>query len=95
MQREEIETIVRTFVQEVSGADATHAQLLVECGIDSVCAVDLVALIEDRFCIEIPDAVIPRLKSVDEVVACIVLRLGQAGASPEAQPAEAAEPRDD
>jgi len=85
MQREQIETIVREMIQEVSGADATHAQLLIECGIDSVSAVDLVALVEDRFSIEVPDDVIARFKSVDEVVGYVAHRLDQAAASTEAR----------
>ena len=82
MQREQIETIVRGFVHEVSGTDATCAQLLIECGIDSVSAVELVSLVEDRFVIDVSDEMIARLRSVDELVGYIALRLSQASAPP-------------
>jgi len=78
MNPEQIEAVVRAFIHEVSGVDPARirsSRHLVECGIDSVRAVDLVALIEQRFDLVVPDEVLSRLRSVDDIVGYLAPQL--------------------
>jgi len=71
MSRDQIEAVVRAFMHEVSGTDPERirsSRHLLEYGIDSVRAVDLAGMLEDRFHIAIPDEVLMRLRSLDDVV---------------------------
>lgn len=63
---------VRAIVSEVlwiSADEIDGATSLVEYGLDSALAVELVVALEDAFCIRMPEDDVARLRTVNDIVA--------------------------
>jgi acyl carrier protein len=83
MNDEQLTSIVVDCVREVSATPHAHVSTsrhLLEAGIDSLLAVELLVSLEARLGIEIPDDVVYRLKCVDEIVRYLRPRLDEAEA---------------
>jgi len=71
MTDDQLKRAVLDLLKEVCGvpsAQLTASRHFFEYGMDSVSAVELVVMVEERFSIEIPDHVLSRFKCVDDVV---------------------------
>jgi len=69
---------VRRHVAEVCGLEVSHlddAARLIEYGMDSVRAIDLLVALEHEFGIEIPDRDVARLQTIRDVVTYIERKL--------------------
>jgi acyl carrier protein len=83
MNEEQLTSIVLDCLHEVSGVPRSRvvpSRHLLDYGIDSILAVELLVVLEARLIIEIPDEVVYRLKCVDEIVRYLKPRLDGAGA---------------
>ena len=60
--------------------ELTHAtQIVGDLGIDSLGVMEVVADIEDKFGVNIPDEALPELSTIGDVTVAIEKRLGDAG----------------
>jgi acyl carrier protein len=69
-----MDTTVIRLIAEACNIDPGTVQrdrLLVECGLDSVRAIDLIVALEDTFDCTIADDTTRKLRSVDDVIRCI------------------------
>jgi acyl carrier protein len=76
--RTEVRNLLRAHAQ--GGAEVTDSSHLVgDLGIDSLGVMELIADIEDKFKLSIPDDALRDVDTVDSVVRAIVSRLEKAG----------------
>ena len=77
----EIETLVRAVIGDIletdpSAIDAT-ARLIEDVGMDSMMALEILAAIEKKFRIKIPEDSLPKMTTITKIVAITQERAGQ------------------
>jgi acyl carrier protein len=88
MNDQQLTSIVLDCLHEVTGVTRSQvvpSRHLLDYGVDSILAVELLVSLEDRLGIEIPDEVVFRLRCVDEIVRYLGPRLERANEEAEAE----------